>query len=691
MRDSQRAQWVLFAPVVLGAGIICWFWLPLNAGRQAALAAALGLAIGGLLFHGLTRRLTVAAGLLLALGLLSVEVRMHLVASPRLHHRLTAEEMPGTVAGVSILAGGARTRILLDRDATDIDPVVRLRLSLAGLPPADLVPGARLAVAAPLGPVPGPTAPGALDPARRAWFDGIAASGRVIAPPRLVAPAAGSSLDRLRTLWGNHIDTGLGGNHAGAIAVALTVGEQGRMSPPLADAFRLSGLAHILTVSGFHVATVVAGVYALARHLISLWPWLVLRIPAMRLAAIAAGVAGTLYAIISGAEVPAVRAAIVAWIALGALMLGRNPVSLRLLAFAAFAILLVRPEALLGASFQLSFTAVMALVLVAQLPLTQRLSDSRHYGLLLRAPRALAIMLLTSLAIELALMPIAIAHFGRAGVYGALANLLAIPLTSFVIMPLLGAWLLLSAIGLGGLLGWALVPALNGLAAIASHTAALPGSSLVVPPLSDAVCALLAAGGLLAALLAGRARLMGAPLIIAGLALAMVQPRPDIFVSADGRQLGVVHNGSLHLLRGHRGGYVVGSWAERTAASADRRLIELPGARCFGGGCLADVQGLRILAMADDDDDARLPTASACAAVDIVVAPISLPSSCRPRWLRLDKVSLLHSGAVAIRSRRRDMETVAMRAGDRPWSPSALPGMVPGLLGTPRWTGVVVE
>ena len=103
------------------------------------------------------------------------------------------------------------------------------------------------------------------------------------------------------------------------------------------------------------------------------------------------------------------------------------------------------------------------------------------------------------------------------------------------------------------------------------------------------------------------------------------------------------------------------------------------------------MQGLHILALTDDGDDARLPTASACAAVDVVVAPISLPSACRPRWLRLDKVALLHSGAVALRSGRRDMETVAMRAGDRPWSPAALPGMVPSLLGTARWTGVMVE
>ncbi len=691
MLDRQRAQWVLFAPVVLGCGIVGWFWLPWNPDRQAALALALALAASGFALDGLPRRLVVATGLLLALGLLSAELRMHATASPRLHHRLTALEMPGTVASVAILSGGDRTRLLLDRDATDIDPVVRLRLSLPGLPPPGLVPGARVTVTAPLGPVPGPTIPDSTDPARRAWFERVAASGRVVAPPFLLERATPGGLDRVRISWADHIASGVGGGHAGAIAVALTVGEQGRMDPQLTDTFRLSGLAHILTVSGFHIAVVVAGIYALTRRLISLWPWLALRVPGLRLAALAAGVAGTFYAIVSGAEVPAVRAAIVAWIALGALALGRNPVSLRLLAFAAFVILLARPEALLGASFQLSFTAVLALVLVSGLPLAQRLADQRHHGLLLRLPRALALMLITSLAIELALMPIAIAHFGRTGVYGALANLLAIPLTGFVIMPLLGAWLVASAAGLGGLVGWALVPAINALAAIATFTAGLPGSSLVVPPLAPATGALLAAGGLMAALLTGYARLAGLPLVAAALIMAVTLPRPDVYVSADGRQVGVVHDGRLHLLRQHRGGYVVNNWAERSASTADRRLHDLPGARCSANGCLFQVSGLRILALSDDSDDAPAPPPAVCAAVDVVIAPASLPSACRPRWQRIDRVSLTSSGAIAITSGLRRSLSVADRAGDRPWSPAALPGMVPSLLGTPRWTGVMVE
>ena len=180
-------------------------------------------------------------------------------------------------------------------------------------------------------------------------------------------------------------------------------------------------------------------------------------------------------------------------------------------------------------------------------------------------------------------------------------------------------------------------------------------------------------------------------LILAGVALALLGPRPDIFVSGDGRQVGVAHGGQLYLLRGHRGGYVVQSWAERVAADGDKRLHDLPGARCGAMGCMVEVEGLRLLALTGDGDHAPRPSPQLCAAADVVISAVALPRDCRPGWLRLDRPALKKQGAVAIRAAGRRMESVADRAGDRPWSASALPGWVPRLLGGPAWTGVVAE
>jgi competence protein ComEC len=690
--EAERRQLPLFAPVALAAGIALWFLLPFNEQRQAALLLAVALAAAGLALRGTARRVLLAAGLLMALGLLAAEWRSATVAHPRLYHRLSAAPVEGVVQAVSPQAGGERLSVLLRRDASPVDPPVTLRLSVPAPSAGALLPGARIRVAASLGPVPGPAVPGGHDPARRAWFEGVGATGRAVAPPVVLgaAPDAASGFARLRQRLGDAIAESLGGD-AGAIAVALTIGQQGRIRPELLEAMRVSGLAHILTVSGFHIAIVVSGALWLLRRGLALSPWLALRLSVPRLAAVGAGLAGTAYTLLSGADLPAVRSMIAAWVVLAALMMGRDPLAPRLIALAAFLILLVRPEALMNPGFQLSFAAVTALVALARSPLGKRLAPRADEGALPRLARFGAALLLSGLVAELVLTPIALAHFGRAGAYGVVANLAAIPLTSFVIMPLLAAWLLLAPLGLGAAVLWALRPALEGLAAIGLQVSQWPGASVALPALPQPAIFLLAVGALPLLLLEGRLRLSGVPLIAAGVALALFSPRPNLFVSADGRQVGVVANGTLHTLRGHRGGFTVRNWAEQSAAKPTARLDELPGARCNELACRVPLEGGLTLLALHDYPQASASLATACRSADIVVAPGGLPRACRPRWLRLDPPLLRPMGAVAIDSRRGTLSSVAARAGDQPWSPAAPPGMRPRLLGKPEWTGMITE
>ncbi len=690
MLEAERRQWILFAPVCLGLGIGLWFLLPFNGQRQAAVLAALSLALLGLALPGLPRRLIVTAGLLVALGLLAAEWRSAQVAAPRLYHRLTAAPFAGTVQQIIQREGGERVQIVLLRDASSIDPAVRVRLTAHEPLPPGVEPGARIAVTATLGPVPGPSLPGLHDPARTAWFQGVSASGRIVGPVNLIVRTPGSKswLDRSRQHLSAYIAKALGGD-AGAIAVALSVGEQGRARPELLEDMRISGLAHLLSVSGFHVSVVVSGAFLLLRRLLALSPWLANRTSVSRLAAIGAGLAGTAYVFLSGAEFPAVRSMIAAWVVLVALMLGRDPFSLRLIAFGAFLILFVRPEALLNPGFQLSFAAVAAIVALSLTPFGKRLTMAGpEEGALPKVGRLLLALMLTGFVAEAVLTPIALFHFGRTGAYGVFANVLAIPLTSFIVMPLLGLWLFLSVLGLGGLVAWALIPSLDLLAAIASRVAALPGASLTLPSMPLPALLLLVGGGLPLILLQGRLRWSGLPLILTGAALALFAPRPDILISADGRQVGVVADGHLHTLRGHRGGYLANSWAEASGAPADLSLASLPGARCDRFACAAGLQtGLQLLALTGESR----PTRQSCAGVDLVVSPAPLSPACVPRWQRIDQAVLKKSGAIAIHSGPRRMVSVADRAGDQPWSPSALPGERPRLLGSPAWTGVIAE
>lgn len=129
--------------------------------------------------------------------------------------------------------------------------------------------------------------------------------------------------------------------------------------------------------------------------------------------------------------------------------LGRDSISLRLLAVAALALLALRPETLAGASLQLSFAAVAAIIALHSTDWARRHFTRREEGPVARISRAVFAMFATSLAVETAMIPLSLYHFHRAGLFGMAASLVALPLTTLVIMPLKGAALFLDIAGLG--------------------------------------------------------------------------------------------------------------------------------------------------------------------------------------------------------------------------------------------------
>jgi competence protein ComEC len=696
LRLLAEQVWIVWAPVALGAGILCWFLLPELGQRRAVLLAAAGILLAGLALGRRRGAVLASGGALVALGLLAADLRSRTVAPPMLYHRLTAAPVTGTLLGLELREGGARTRLLILRDETADSPPVRVWVTIPGPPPGWMEAGRRLLVPAVLGPHPPPMLPAAHDSARRAWFLGVSATGRATGAP--VALEGGSPravpLAGLRADIARLFDRQVGGD-AGAVATALVTGQQGQIAPPVLEAMRVAGLVHLLTVSGFHVGVAAAAAFFLARWTLALSPWLALRFPVRALAALAAGLAATFYALVAGAGVPAVRAAIIALVVALAVALGRNPLSIRLLALAATLVMLLRPEALMGPSFQLSFAAVLALILLADSrPGRAWLAPRREDGPAVRLGRWILALAASGLVVELALTPIAATHFGRSGLYGMVANMAAIPLTSFVVMPLVALTLLAAPLGLAGPAGALLRPAAEALIGIGETVAGWPGAQLTAAavPLSAQLAGLL--GFLMLALFRGPLRWLGLVPLGAGLLLFAAGSRPDLLVSPDGTHLGVVADGRLFMLRATRGGMAERVFREQANAAEVLRIDRLPGARCTREACAFAVgarQPLRVFAIRSARRIDAGELARQCADADLVVAPRPMPGFCRPRWLLLDREALKATGAVAIHAASRRVDSVAARAGDHPWSPSALPGRVPQLLGPPAWRDPLPE
>lgn len=654
--ESEREQLPLWTPVMLGIGIAAWFALPQRADWMAFVCAALAvgvLALGAGRGEGRLLRMLGAAALLAAAGCLLAWTRAGLVGEPPLA-RPAMVTMTATVLDVEALPARQLSRIVVEPIARpDLPRKIRLNLADEAAPPGTrIVRGVTVRLRARLMPPAPASLPGGYDFARRAWFDGLGATGRVL-PPVTVLGAPAVEREPLQQRLSRHVTGRLDGA-AGAIAATLASGDRGHISPEDEEAMRRSGLAHLLSISGVHVTAVVGAVVLLTWRLLALVPALALRWPLMLVAAAAGAGAGVGYTLLTGAEVPTIRACVAALLVMAALALGRRAISLRVVAGGALLILLLWPEALVGPSFQLSFAAVATIVALVEHPAMRAFFAAREESRLRRLGRFVVGLLATGLAVEAALMPIALYHFHLTGMLGALANMVAIPLTEFVIMPGVAVALLLDLCGAGAPAWWVAGQALDLLLWIAHAVAAQDNAILLRPAIPSAAFALVMAGLLWLLLWRTALRYAGLPLIAAGLAGYAMAPMPDVLVTDDGRHVAVrTADGGLALLRDRAGDYVRDQMAELAGWTGEAAAIaDLPGARCSPEFCrltLGQGAGAATLLMARGH--LMVPwrdLVTACAGADIVIAERTLPEGCRPRWITLDRRELRRSGGAAI-------------------------------------------
>ena len=297
-----------------------------------------------------------------------------------------------------------------------------------------------------------------------------------------------------------------------AVLAALVYGDQSDIPSELRTAYARTGTAHVLSVSGLHIAVVAMTCFAGARVVLARWPWLALRVLVVRPAALLALLPATLYALLSGGAVATVRSLVMAGLALGGAVLLRRAEIWAALAAAAVVLCAADPGIAEEPSFQLSFVAVAGLVVSGRrwenwrtVRGTRWLDRTSPVG---RAVGGIVAAVVAALAAGLATAPFTALHFGSVPTMGVVANLVVVPLVGWLalLLALAGAALLPVAGGVGDVLlrlaAWCIVPAnavVSGLAA--SRWCAL--DLALASPLEVSCACLLAAAILLPA---GRAR-----------------------------------------------------------------------------------------------------------------------------------------------------------------------------------------
>ena len=675
---AERERWFLWLPVGLGAGVAVYFALPVE---PPVWLGAVGLLVAAVLLFWLWWRLSASAfsgcapGLLgvlvLLLGFAVASLRTHLVEAPMLERR-GAYELEATVLLVEDRTRGQR--LLLDVAAIEglerhVTPA-QIRVSTRSAEPA-FVPGDRVGMRALLMPPSPPVEPGGFDFARQAYFQRLGAVGYALSEPQLISRAEqrGWSLGvaALRQSIAQQITAAVPGA-AGAIGVALLTGLRGALPDSIWDQWAIAGIAHLLSISGLHLAFVAGTLFFTVRIALALAPPLALRLPTKKLAALVALFGSFGYLLISGAPVPTQRAFAMTAIALVAIMADRNPFSMRLVAWAAIVVLLLQPESLLGASFQMSFGAVVALIAVYETGAARRPAEAG--GLDWRLLMYVAGVALTTLVASAATTPFSIYHFSRFPTYGIVTNLIAVPLTGIWIMPWGMLGLLLIPVGLDGPCFVLMGHGIELTIAAAAFVAELPGAALDVPrpPLAALLATVL--GGLWLCLWRTSWRRLGLIGIAVGVLLMPLNRPPDLLIDGRGELVAVrLGDGRLALSPWQRDRWITDSWLQ---SYGQDRPADWPAAgrgaaddfACDPLGCVLTRAG-QVVALA------RRPEAieEDCRAADLVVSYPRI-EWCPDGTPLIGPGALRRAGGLAIWLGRSgiNVRTVREARGERPWS-----------------------
>jgi competence protein ComEC len=702
--ELDRGVAFLLVPVCLASGAIGYFSLTAEPdfAKPVAVVALAGLC--ALVSRSWPKtHLCFMAVLLCALGLLAAKVETWRAGTQMLGSEISTQ-VTGRVVSIDRMESG-RIRLTIDVTSTARPKLryapERVRLSARKIP-ADITAGSLITGYAKLLPPTGPVRPDSYDFSFDSYFAGIGGSGFFLGNPKLVVTDDGdmplsarlsSSVENAREAIADHIRVSVGGAE-GEIAAALIVGVRAGIPNEINEAMRRTGIYHIISISGLHMALVAGTIMGLLRGAFALFPDFSARRPVKKYAAVAALFSIAAYLIISGVVVAAERSFIMLAVMLIAVLFDRAALTMRNLAISAIAVIVVSPHEVVGPSFQMSFAATAALVGAYAGWSDHRAGKTRPPppkrslpGFLTRkfllAAGGLA---MTSIIAGSATALFAIWHFQRVSPLSLFANLAIMPIVS-VVMFLGVASALLMPFGLDWpalyLMGKGLT-AMIVLSSWISERSPVDGVGLI----SQQSVLLVAIALVIATMATTWLRLAALPFALAGLLTVSDTRTPDVLISEDARLVALpIGGGELAVSRARPNEFTVDNW--KRALTSEIIVVpevftkgegqfeiadapELPPGSpfyCTSGVCLAKHTSGAIIAYVEDRKD----TWKACGFAElIVVNDATAYDACHnPLVLVITKRQLARKGSAAVFFDRQSATAPATIsfAVDRPYRP----------------------
>ncbi len=677
--EAAPGRLVPWLPVAFGFGVVAYF----SAEREPAWWAALAAAFAGMAVAFLARRRALGFAVALGFAAIAAGFATATLRTARIAHPVLAFPLTASVNGfVEVREERARSDRIVVRvqaiEARRLDtPPQRVRVAVRkGTAPSV---GSFVSFKAHLAPPLAPLQPGGYDFARDMYFQSIGASGYVLGRITLLpAPHPGgwwlryaAALDAMRESINKRIHTLLPGDR-GSIASALLTGKRNEISTPVSDAFYVSSLAHVLAISGYHMAVVAGIVFFFIRAGLALAPSLASRYPIKKWAAAVALATAAFYLVLSGSSISTQRAFIMIAIVLGGVMLDRPALTFRTIAVAAFAVLLLTPEAIVHPSFQMSFAAALALIAAYQYGLAggafwrAQADTSAGARVTLWGGREIAGVVLASLVAGLATTPYSAFHFHRLAPYGVLANLLAMPVISVWVMPMGILGVVAMPFGFDAVFWKLMGDGVDWMIAVVLWVAHLPGAVGHIHAFGTGPLLLATAGLLLLCLLRSPLRWSGAALALGAALWVLAWPRPDLIVAGDGQAAALRgRDGKLALLHNSRDTFAIKEWLMADGDGRDPKDERLrAGVACDPAGCIGKLADGRLVSFALTAE----AFAEDCARAAVVVSAHQAPGDCQA--LLIDRPVWRAQGATALRwtGDRFDLSAARPPGYERPWT-----------------------
>ena len=684
----------LWLPVAAGAGVVLY----LCADREPSLwlIGPMALTLGVLAYLARANRLAFYAlcgFCALFAGELSAALRTLRVAAPVID-KTRIVTLTGFIEEMDFRRSGARflLRIETAQNLSSEATPLRVRLTIPRAPPFEA--GTYVRLKARLMPPARASLPGGYDFARDAWFAQIGAVGNTLGRVEVLPPphepgfvmALSMAVDRGRNALAHRIDSIVGGD-AGAIAAAMVTGKRDLLSDETKEVIREAGIFHIITISGVQMTLVAAIFFVGLRRLLALNEYLALTYPIKKWAALFAILGSVFYDIATGSRVGTERALSMTLIMLGAVLLDRQALTMRNLAIAAALVILLEPEAILGASFQLSFAAVAALVAVYEARLDAR-ADARSLALYAPQPQfvysrwrlplpsfkphlwqgALGLIFATFCATSATASFMAY-NFHELSPYVLIGNPLTLTVIEIFAVPgaLLGA--ALYPLGLDAFVWRYVGVGIDGVLWAARRIVDFPGATLHLPAFAPYAIVFLSLAVLSSVL--WRTVLLRAtaiPLALIGLIGAAEGPSFDVAVAPTGEAVAYRgKDGKLAVIGHGRNGFIAEQWLR---ADADGRPAAeaLTKTGCDKLGCVGHLESGHTISLVLSS----AAFAEDCTRADILVTPLIAPMGCAARWV-IDRDRLHESGALTLSFDKAGLLQIrSARAADedRLWSPA---------------------